>query len=214
MNLGTMKTSVQRIAGVDSTDPLLDWINAAMHEFEDAYGWPFLETTGGVTMAANSNAPNLPTDLALLRTAKVDTTPTGGSVARRSLIFVPRVKFEDQSWYDPTSTGEPTHYTLVGNSTILLWPTPDQNYHMRVYYQKFLPDLAIDADVPGVPAKYHFTIVRGAAATALEAENEEDRADSWRGQFEDAIERHISKLGGSRQGGTLNTVRDVMGYGS
>lgn len=212
MNAGTMKTSLKRIAGVSDTDPLMDWLNAGMHDFEDAYDWPFLDIVGGVTMLAGSNNPDLPPDLAVLYTARVDTTPSGGTVTRPSLKYVPRVKFEDESYFDPTQTGEPTHYTLVGNSSIFLWPTPDQNYHFRVYYRKFLTDLLEDVDIPALPAKYHYSIVTGAAAVALEAENEEDRAETWRNIFEDNIQRAISRLGGSRQDGSFNTVRNVMGY--
>lgn len=214
MNLGTMKAAVIRIAGVDLLDPLVDWINAGMHEFEDAYNWPFLEGLTTLTTAANNPAPvSTPTDLEKVLEIRV-TVALGANVVRPALKYVPKIRMDEGS-FDPTRKGEPTHYTLLGNNSISFWPIPDGVYSATLYYQAFLPDLVSDADTPvGVPTKYHYTIVRAAVMLALEAESEEDRAEIARGAFEDRVQRHIGRLGGSKQSGSFNTVRDAMGYGA
>lgn len=214
MNLGTMKTALSRIAGVDSTDPLADWINAGMHEFEDAYDWPFLEGLTALTTTANSPTPvSVPTDLEKVIEIKV-TVALGANVVRPALRYVPKIHM-DEGTFDPIAKGEPTYYTLLGNNSISFWPIPNGVYSATLYYQAFLPDLVGDSDTPvGVPTKYHYTIVRAAAMLALDAESEEDRAETARTVFEDRVERHISKLGGSKQSGSFNTVRDAMGYGT
>jgi hypothetical protein len=214
MNLGAIKTALRRYAGVDTTDPLVDWINAAMHEFEEAYDWPFMEGVANQPTVASNTQLTLPADFFKLAKAKVVVDRASASVARAALTYVPRIRFEDESTYDPFTTGEPSHYTLIGMDQMFLWPIPDGVYTVRVFYEKGLADLASDSDIPGLPTRYHYTIVEGAAVRALQAESEEDRANTARGIFEDSIDRHITKLGGSRQSGDFQQTRDVMGYGS
>jgi hypothetical protein len=213
MNLGTIKTALRRYAGVDATDPLVDWINAALHEFEEAYDWPFMEGVANQPTVAANTQLTLPADFFKLAKAKV-VTAAGANVARSALTYVPRLKFEDESTFDPFSTGEPSYYTLIGMDQMFVWPTPDGVYSIRVFYQKALADLVNDGDVPAIPTRYHYTIVEGAAVRALQAESEEGRSDTARSVFEDSIDRHITKLGGTRQAGEYQQTRDVMGYGS
>lgn len=215
MNLGTMKTALKRVAGLDDSDPLVDWINDAYHELEDAYEWPFLFASVVVSTAANS--PLLvgsPADLGKIFNLHVLTAGGASVSGRRGLKYVPPVKFmEDPCFVGTTSTQEPTHYTIL-NGVVNLWPTPDMVYTLQLRYKKEFPDLVNDVDTPGFPTRMHYTIVRGASVPALQSESEEDRADSAETSFGNAIQRHISRYGGSKQGGSFNTVRDAMGYGN
>lgn len=214
MNLGTMKTALIRIAGVDSTDPLVDWINDAYHEVEDAYDWPFLVASTVVTTTiGNATLTGAPADLGKV----IELTPfiaSGMSVKRAALTYVSPIKFAEKYGYGGAySTGEPLVYTLSAG-VVNLWPIPNQVYSLQLIYRKELVDLAADVDVPGFPTRMHYSIVRGASVPALQAESEEDRADSAQNSFENAIQRHISRYGGNKQSGQFETVRDVMGYGA
>lgn len=207
MNLGSMKTALKRYAGVSDDDPLTDWINAAMHEFAEAYPWPFLEEL--VQLNFNTVIDySVVNFLSKVISAKIqdDTEP---------LKYIPMLEFETSGYYDPTAVGRPTHFTLYGD-TFQVWPKPDATYTVRVFYRTTVDDLVNDADSPDptIPTQYHYTIVEGAAVRALQAESEETRAETARGIFEDSIDRHITKLGGARQSGQFNQVRDVMGYGT
>jgi hypothetical protein len=214
MNLGTMKTALRRMAGVDATDPLVDWINAAMTEFCEAYDWPFLDTIGNVNTVASNDELTLPTDFLKMRKARI--VAQGATQYFRSpLKYIPYLQSEDE---EPKSNapvfGEPYQYTLVGTDFMILFPIPNLIYTVRINYDKFPVDLVADVDVPDIPSKYHYTLVEGAAVRALQAESEEDRAQTARSIFEDSIDRHITKLGGNRQAGEFHQTRDVMGYGS
>lgn len=210
MNLGTMKTALRRYAGVDATDPLVDWINAALTEFVEAYPWPFLEVSTLAGCVAGSPGLSWAGDSFnsyKILTIRQTTEPT-------ALTYMPITQFEEDI-SDQTVTGKPQLYTLVGNEGIFLWPVPDSSsYIYRIRYQLSVPDLAADIDEPQIPARYHYTIVEGAAVRALQAESEEERAASARSIFEDSIDRHITAIGGRKQEGSYNQVRDVMGYGS
>jgi len=206
MNLGTMKTALARIAGVDTGDPLLDWINAAMHEFEDAYPWPWLEAQTTLNTVAANPSVALPADYFKMMKIRIDTT-----TVHREIRYKSWTAFEEEV-QAPATPGVPDYYTLVGASTIILYPVPNLVYPLSVTYEKAMADLAIDANVPDCPVRYHYTIVKGAVVYALEAESEEERASTARGVFEDAIDRHITRLGNKQSGG-YNTVRDVQEYG-
>lgn len=212
MNLGTMKTALQRYAGVDATDPLVDWINAAMHEFVDAYPWPFLDIIGNANTAISDDVLPMPANFLKLSKARI-VTKGATPLTRTKLKYIPYTQSEDE---EPKAiiSGEPYQFTLVGTDFMILYPIPDAVYTVRLNYEKSPVDLAGDGDVPDIPVRYHYTLVEGAAVRALQAESEEDRAATTRGIFEDSIDRHITKLGGKRQDGEYNQVRDVMGYGS
>lgn len=215
MNLGTMKTALRRYAGVDATDPLVDWINAGLHEFQEAYPWPFLQSNVGANLAAGAFTIGPPGDF--FRTEDVRLLPTGADPI--PLTYKPWGVVIEEGWRirDATVKGVPQWFSIyweAGAPSLLVYPAADLTYSYIMNYEVNVPDLVNDADVPGVPSRYHYTIVEGAAVRALQAESEEDRAQTARQIFEDSIDRHITAIGGRRQSGQFNQVRDVMGYGS
>lgn len=218
MNLGTMKTALGRLAGVDSTDPLVDWINAALHEFEDAYPWPFLHSTTQGSLNVGEYGLVLPANF--FRVEKLALIPS--STDPTPLPYKPLVQVEEEGWRygDNTVKGKPQWYTVVytpslgvSEPSLYVYPAADVSYPWRLNFEVALADLANDVDIPAIPARYHYTIVEGAAIRALQGESQEGRAVAARDAFEASIERHISRLG-NLQSGQFNTVRDVMGYGS
>lgn len=214
MNLGQMKTALSRYAGVSTSDPLADWINAALVEFSEAYTWPFLDTIGNQDTLISDDVLTMPTDFFKLYSARV-MVAGGVAVFHEQMKYVPYTTSEDE---EPKANavvmGEPYQYTLLGTDFMILYPIPEQVYTIRLTYRKMPVTLVGDSDVPGIPERYHYTIVEGAAVRALQAESEEERATVARGTFEDSIDRHITALGGRVQEGQFHQTRDVMGYGS
>jgi hypothetical protein len=210
MNLFNMKVALKRIAGVGDDDPLNDWINAAMHEFEEAYPWPFLETVFDAALFTGS--PNISPIADLFKPINIKVS-VNNVVGHNYLTYVSKAQF-DQEFSNQAQRGRPQIYTQYGG-TLTVWPVPDKDtYSARVSYIRSVPEITVDGDSFDLPSRYHYTIVQGAAIRALEAESEEERAQSWRGIFEDAIDRHITAIGGRKQDGEYKTTRDVMGYGS
>lgn len=197
--------SLRRYGGFDTDDPLIEWLNAAYHEFEDAYDWPFLETRDIVTVSAapGEDAITGPTNLFKVIILK-DLTNVN------TLDYLPEIDLY-RGINDLTSTGSPLYFTLTG-STIRLWPVPETAVTFDLVYQVQLPDLAATSDIPAIPARYHYGLIYGAAAIGLQAESEEDRAQAAETKFNEYIGRAISKLS-SRRLGEPDTVSDAMGYG-
>ena len=204
MNLGEMKTALQRF-GFDDSDPLDIWVNAALHDLETAANWTFLEAVYDSSTNAADDALVLPSDLELLHSIRV----VGYA---EKLKYMSRTMWEDQI-LDDTTPGVPTHYTMVGLQTVLLWPVPDAIYPVRIFYHRFLLDLAGDGDTPSVvPTKLHFAIVQRAASIALQAENNEDRAGSAQSQYQDAVAAAAVTLAGYHQTAEFGQVQDSQEY--
>lgn len=204
MNVSSLKTALKRYAGLDDSDPLIDWLNAAYHEFEDAYEWPWLEVrTTSLTGAIGSSTLTLPSDFFKVKILR-DTTD------KSPLEYMPQTEFFGE-FDDLTSTGQPMYYTTVGFDQIVLWPTLDRAVSYNLIYQKALTDLVLDTDVPAMPARWHYGLVFGAAAHGLQSESEEERSANAAGKFTDYINRAISKSS-SRNIGEPDSVREVMDY--
>lgn len=201
MNLGQIKTGVQRF-GFDSTDPIVDWVNEAYVEFWDAFDWPWKKTElAGVmtvgqdtvtTTLVNSEVPY-----------NMSFSPDGG-VSWVPIDYVPYVEYIKLPIY--TRTGYPCSWTRLGNE-IRVDPQPDYAYPFTLYHDLNLTSLSSDTDIPLIPTRYHFTLVRGGAAIGLEAENQEDRAQVQWDKFEDRIEKLKSSF--KEQKGSFGRIRNV-----
>jgi len=85
------------------------------------------------------------------------------AIQDRQLIYVdPREM--DRQLPDPTATGTPRVYSLLGFDASNSWratfyPIPDEvvNIHYRFY--KRITDLSVDADIPILPMKWHQAII-------------------------------------------------------
>ena len=54
------------------------------------------------------------------------------------------VEFMRSMFPDATDTGEPTHYAIFDNNTMILGPTPDYSYSMEMHYNAY-PASIVDA---------------------------------------------------------------------
>ena len=82
-----------------------------------------------------------------------------------------------------TQVGPPIAVTSAPNKHILIGPKPDKDYTMVGQFQSFEPTLAVDADTPGIPARFHKLIVyRALQAYALTLGAPEALAKAERGE--------------------------------
>lgn len=208
MKVEELKTALKRY-GFDDSDPLLLWLNSAYHEIENSYKhWSFLETEEIVeTELGEFNTVGLVNRIIKVRDI-TDEATTGGQ--GRDLEYMDRRELMREH-SNLLEKGLPELFTIIGSSKIQLVPVPSSKRKIRVTYIKELPDLVLDADVPLIPVKNHYTIVRGGAFIALQAENEEERAASAQSQFESDVDKMISN-DQVRQIGEPDTVLDVQEY--
>lgn len=208
MTVGEIKTALKRY-GFDDSDPLLIWINSAYHEIENAYQhWSFLEVDEEIETAERQfNLVGLVTRMMKLRDVTAELT-TGGTGL--DLTFRDRRRLE-RDFPNLFVQGEPEYFTIIGSSKLQVYPDPPAKRKYRASYIKELPDLVNDGDIPLIPVRNHFTIVRGAAYVGLQAENEEERAASAQAQFDSDLEKMILN-DSNRQIGDTDQVEDTEFY--
>ena len=53
------------------------------------------------------------------------------------------VEFIRSMFPDPTDLGEPTHYAIFDNNTMILGPTPDASYSMEMHYNAYPTSIVV-----------------------------------------------------------------------
>jgi len=209
MQLTQLQTALMRF-GFDSTDPLTIWLNAAMHTFEAAFDWPFLEANPiTLTVTAGSNTIQLPADCSKVMYVK-------DMVQFAKLKYYDRHKFVRQI-NDPTDIGLAEVYTLVSTNRMQIWRVLQTDTPFEIMYQALCPDMVNPTDMPGsissgpFPDIVQYAIIQMAAAIALQAENEEERADNALKQYEATLLRLMGKFS-ERELDEPTTVEDAQGY--
>ena len=85
------------------------------------------------------------------------------AIQDRQLVYVDPREL-DRQVPDPSSTGTPTAYTILGfdssnNWRLSFYPIPDTTMNIQYRYYKKTTDLTNDTDVPQLPEKWHMGIV-------------------------------------------------------
>lgn len=208
-NLQLMTRLVERY-GFDSTDPVTDVINMAMHEVESQEDWTFLEKFDVTTVTAGNNMVTVPSDCVKVMTVRnVSTSQSMEYMAWRKFARKITVR---------TEVGNPTIYTLISSNYMQVWRVPQLDTSFEILYQATPPDLASVGDTPmtaGVvwPSWMQPCIVYRAASILLMMENEEQRADTAQQQYIGSLMTAKAK-NSERELGDVETVEDVMNYGS
>jgi hypothetical protein len=164
---GTAPVTVTGQTGVNAE--IVGWVQDAWEDIQhDQDDWAFRESSGDVPVLANVRdvvVENTLTDYESLRMDTADgcrkfivlVMPDGVSTQ-----YVYYYRWED--WrggvYDRSkATGTPGMFTVMPSGELRLWPTPDQNYTLRLAYQRVAQVLSADGDVPSMPDRYHTAIV-------------------------------------------------------
>lgn len=210
MNFGTMQTALLRY-GFDVTDPIATWLNASKNDFAMEADWTFLEEGPVTVTMASGNTITLPSDIQKIITLKDNTNLC-------KLEYWSRRKFT-RYIRDETETGYPEVYTLVGTNQIQLWRTPTTSINYQVLYQAISPDMVNAGDMPlsgstAWPVATHYPLVVRAAAMALMAENEEDRAKVALGEYQSMMTNLLARFTDERELDDVDSVQDVQGYGN
>lgn len=202
-----MKTALKRY-GFDDTDPLATWINASAHNINLAFDWAETQFLTTINTVASVNKIDLSTAVAL--PARV----IGVRYAKMSLSddILENIGQEEyfRTYATDTTKAIPKVFSMVGNRNMYLWPIPDIIYVVTTLLKLGLPTLSADGDVSILPEELHYTVVEGAAAIALSAENEEERSLAAQGRAQEGVDRAVSAL--NQRSKMPLRVYDAQGY--
>lgn len=197
MTFNEIKAALKRY-GFDDQDPLNTWVNSAIDQIIDEadVDWIFLEERATLTGLAGVADVSLPSDCSKVKSVRDTTVELVGSGYGTALEII---TYQDYNRIpNQSSSGSPQCAVLTNTNLMTMWPVPTVDSTYDLLYHKKLTSLVNSSDVPEIPKEYHYTIVRLAAATALMAENEEERAQTAMGLYQIDLDRMRLKYG-SRQ---------------
>lgn len=206
MNIGQIKTSLKKF-GFDDTDPLLDWINEANAQFVEAFDWPWLkqEVTGtldgGDVLVTIPPASTVPDSMSII-------VPSGTDDVSVPLTYLPFTEYRDVCI--SSVRGFPKFWTKISDTDYRITPPSSVLYGYVISYTAIAETFTADANTPLIPSRYHYALVRGAAAIGLDTENQEERASTQQERFQEIIDRAMAKYITEHRG-RFGRIRDVRG---
>lgn len=212
MLVGDAKIALKAF-GFDDTDPLLIWLEAAKSDFEGRDDWPFLIKTAALIPMAigviSVSGGTLPADIFKVMSVRDNTQ--GLKLQELDPLAY------DRDLDNPNEPGLPQNYSVFASAVapglnLAIWPASTQAWSLQLRYQATMTDITTLGDgvqMPG-PVQMHYAYVQGAAAIALQADNEEDRAATAQQLFESKISSWRRKTFSDID--EPSTVQNVMGY--
>lgn len=155
MQLSEMRTEVQSYLsnrGDLSDSDTDEMLNRMYRQLAMSFRFYELDQTDtSITTSDGTASYNVPTGARVIISIKI----TGDT----EYILDP----ETIEWYEDQDTtsdnkGVPEKFVRYG-SNLLLWPTPDDSYSLRVRYRKLPAELSQDSDEPVYPEDWHEVII-------------------------------------------------------
>lgn len=173
MTLTELIASVRAKSGYPSTDAqitdaaITDFLNDALNAISTERDWPWLETSATLTTVADTAAYSPPSGWVRTRALQVPgSAPMDGAASR----------FELDSLYPSTSTGQPQSWVVSGDQ-IRLYPIPDGVYSITHIYFRQETQLSSPTDEPLMPAWAHAAIVHWATSLCHSRTRNQELAD-------------------------------------
>ena len=177
------------------------WLNEAAEDVNRQGRWYFNETRWTVTTTPGTQVVNL---AALSPSLQYFGAISPNDADTGSLVYVPYDNANpDQPFrnYD-ASTGRPFYYTLVGDNSAYLLPTPDGAYSYRIDGWKRHTQMVADADTPAIPQEHRHVLIYLALAKAAERDKDPSMMDYWDSRSQRALSelRRYDQVGRQTQG--------------
>jgi hypothetical protein len=163
---GTQPTTV--VSQTGRLGRIVSWVDQAYTEIQNLQrDWMWLETEFEESLVAAQQS-YAGSDFSFTR---LDAFLTGTAEKSRLSLYDTTVGVSDEGhlqvldWQvfhraflvgaNRSTTGKPTHAALDPAGKLWLYPTPDATYKLHGVYRKSPQTLALDADLPEMPARFH-----------------------------------------------------------
>lgn len=199
---GTAPETVEDQEGVLAE--IVAWVQDAYRDIQsDQDAWAFREqsTVVSIGTARTVGADLLPDDYEVLRPYTADfcrrhilVSPTGEAPENSQPVWF----IEWEHWrggrYERgqavDATGQPSYFTVMPDGSLRFDRTPVVPTDITIAYQRTLHELAVDDDVPILPARHHDAIVwRAAMAYADSREKTSESYQKWERRRKQAMNR-------------------------
>lgn len=104
------------------------------------------------------------------------------------------VEYIREAFPSPSETGEPTHYAIFDNDTMILGPTPDDSYSMEMHYY-YYPESIVTANTTWLGDHFDSTLLYGSLVEGYTfMKGEPDMVALYSKRYEEAM-LLLKKLG-------------------
>lgn len=135
------------------------------------------------TISIGNKYLTLPSDW--LATFSLAVISSGGAY---SYLLDKDVNFIRESYPNPASTGTPQHYAIFDASTLLLGPTPDQQYTTELHYY-YYPESIVTATTSWLGENFETVLLYGTIREAyLYLKGDSDLASAYEAKYQEALE--------------------------
>lgn len=173
------------------------WINDVINELAGSDNWPWLEKgPEPITVDAGEAEIILPDDCAKPLKLQMPSNDINLFRERHDMLL-------DTYSTDVTElTGTPERYAMWGTTAtgipkIRLFPTPDREYSLNLWYQKVPEPLDSINDLPPFPARHHRLLVLGVLVRACQMLGDEQslaKLPIFKTEFDERLERMRNDL--------------------
>jgi hypothetical protein len=195
--------------GFTATDPLLDWINEANAQFVEAYDWPWLKKEVSGVLSIGADVLSTIPPASVVPDAMSIIVTSGSNAVSVPLDYLPASEY--RTTCIGSTMGTPLYWTKISDTDYRITPPSDTAYGYTISYTDIAETFTSDANTPQLPSRYHYALVRGAAAIGLDSDNQEERADRQQERFQEIIDRAMAKYR-SEQQGRFSKIRNAAGY--
>lgn len=162
--------SITTVASTTTEDSrIANWVNWAardIHLAREDWRWRRGSATASSTTVQTNTAagPFGLTDFASWKSANAVYKPTAYRIAdgvamERQLQWMSYDQFRMTFTVGTQTSGVATYWSISPSEEFLLGPAPDSAHFVRADYVKDYTDLALDADIPAMPTRFHMMIV-------------------------------------------------------
>lgn len=162
---GGPPASVTTASGDDAR--VFEWVNWAWRDIALAHeSWLFrrgeaLGQATGITLPPAAALPGFAlTDWASWKQQNPEYRPSAwrvadGQASERGMEYLPYDRFRARFLVGAHSPGPLRFWSIAPGGELLVGPTPDSAHQVRASYVRDVVDMALDADVPAMPARFH-----------------------------------------------------------
>jgi hypothetical protein len=194
-NLGQLRAQVRAIADVDANDvsdaDINTYINDAYQEAIADEQWPFLLSRVSFNTVANESDY-------LVSTIASDTEPHRILFVATQGQKLQKVETTDYLSLEPfgqtETTGNPSAWTTLDGTKLVLWPSPNAVIAVQVVYLKIPPDLTQDSDTPQFPSRYHYILKWGGLRYVYTKIGDLESAEGALKQFDESAQAMAADL--------------------
>lgn len=160
------------------------------------------------TLTANNKYLTLPADfLAPYALAVVVPAVVGPPAVPSYQVFLLNkdVEFMREAFPDPTTPGLPTHYGLFDQNTVIMAPTPAQDYDVELHYF-YYPESIVTAGTTWLSTNFPNALLYGVLVESyVYLKGEKDMLDNYRTLYNEALTQ-LKQLGdGQKRQDTYRT---------